>query len=112
MPRESLAKNACLWLLAGIFLVILWSYKHYGITWDEPISRGLGLADLNYTRHGFFHGDDPAIWSNERWYGGFYEMVSEYIAGFFPNEIYEVRHLVNALTGWVGLSAAGGWRPS
>src|SRR5882762_2426091 len=77
-------------LITGLFI-----YKDYGISWDEPVQRNLGLVNLDYV----FSGKDDLLTYRDKIYGAWFEMLLagiEKIMNFTDTrEIYTMRHLVN-----------------
>ena len=84
-------------LLTGIFI-----YDDYGISWDEPVQRELGIANWNYV----LHGDDSLFRMINKYHGPFIEMIeaAPEIAFNLRDErrIYLLRHLVNYFIFWLG----------
>lgn len=95
-------------LLFGILAAIFLTFRQYGISWDEPAQREVGIRALNYYTSGFEDLQSAAPDYFDRIYGGFFEMVAELAVRLFRGHPYEIRHLVNALAGFAGFW--GCWR--
>jgi len=72
-------------------------YQDYGISWDEPIQRGMGSVSYNYV----FHNDSSLIHFDERSHGVAFEMPLIAIERKFhitdQRDLYLMRHLVTHL---------------
>ncbi len=122
--------------VAMLVLVLMVAvHNDYGLTNDEPIHQAHGQVVLDY-----FRGTDSiaalspidstgnivSTFSKERnenfrgmnFFGGFFDLTVNYLHGFFPaTDLYNFRHLINALFGFlmflfIGLTAKeiNGWR--
>lgn len=84
-------------LLTGIFF-----FDDYGISWDEPVQRELGIANWKY----IIEGDDSLFRMINKYHGPFIEMTEALPELIFRinNEktIYLWRHFINFLIFWVG----------
>jgi hypothetical protein len=85
--------------LLGVGLSV---YKDYGIPWDAPIQRKLGLESYDY-----INGVNKKVLTNsDRFYGPAFEILQIYVEKTTgvttPKQIYETRHLVNFLTFFAG----------
>jgi len=80
-------------LLAIFFILGLFIYKDYGISWDEPIQRKLGIDNYNYVTRV----DKELLKNSDRLYGPSFELfliILEKISGTKnPQKIYYLRHL-------------------
>ena len=126
-----------LFFMSAAFVLILMISVHgdYGLTNDEPIHQAHGEAVLD-----FYRGTDSTAalspidstgnlvetFSSSRdenfrgmnFFGGFFDLTVNYLHSFFPKtNIYDFRHLINALFGFLmfffaGLTAKeiGGWK--
>ena len=83
-------------ILLFIFALIisLFTYKDYGIGWDEPTQRGPGLMNFNY----MYHGDQELFKKSSDNHGAGYELPLIFIEKGLrltdPRDIYEMRHIV------------------
>jgi hypothetical protein len=94
-------------LSAGLFLLllilVLLTYKSYGISWDEPVQHNYAVKVLRY--YASFFRDKAALSAdyNAFYYGAFFEVLAELFHYLVPIGIYESRHLLYAFTGLFGL---------
>lgn len=88
-------------------LLVLVTFRDYGIPSDEQAWDGYGALLLNYYRTG--GGDLHAInYWNWHWYGGLFHLVNAWVASQVTMPPHEVSHLLVAITGLLGI--AGCWR--
>ena len=87
-------------LLYGV--VILWTFRDYGITWDEYSQATYGEYIIRWYTS-LFH--DPAVlnYKNLEYYGGLFDVLAQLVTRISPLGTYETRHLVNALFGFLGV---------
>jgi hypothetical protein len=95
---------ACVFLLCLSFLIIF-TYRDYGLTWDEEVQRRYGDHVLNWY-FSLFRESQALSFSNLYLYGAFFEIVAQLVARVSPFGIYETRHLVNASFGLMGIYTA------
>ncbi|HYV91113.1 MAG TPA: glycosyltransferase family 39 protein [Chitinophagales bacterium] len=85
-------------LLIGIFI-----YKDYGIAWDEPQQRRLGLATWDYVTGT----NDDLLHTDNLYHNPFTELLAVLPEKIFHPDgeraIYKSRHLFNFIFCWVGL---------
>lgn len=91
------------WLLLGAMLIlILLTFGHYGLTWDEELHRVYGDRILKWYLSGFR--DFSAVqYPTVSRYGGFFDLTASVFSRLFPFGVYEGRHLANALFGFLAL---------
>lgn len=81
----------------------LYSFKDYGIPWDEPIQRQIGIDTWNYLDKT----DTKLLSSVERYHGSNFELlllIPEKVFGWEDTRsIYLSRHLLTFLTFYVGV---------
>ncbi len=94
-------------ILGALAFLILLTFPHYGITWDEELQSQYGLAIVDYYASGFKDQRFAEIF-NLYLYGGMFDGLASLIDRLTPFRIYETRHLLNALFGLLGLW--GTWR--
>ena len=83
-----------------LLIVGLSIYRDYGISWDEPIQRKLGLLAYHYIKEG----DPTLLHINERWYGTSYELFLLFAQNNNGDQaIYFSRHLLTFLTFYAGI---------
>src|SRR5215510_10436701 len=102
-PFDTLA-----WIVLGTaLLLVLATFRHYGVAWDEQGEAVYGALLLKYYASGFQ--DRSAFeFANLRFYGGAFEIPAALLARISPFGEYETRHLFGALLALVGLAAT--WR--
>ena len=79
---------------AIFFMVGLFTYQDYGVSWDEPIQRGIGNANINYiTGH-----DRSLLEMKDRYYGPIFEIlligVEKTVQPASLREVFFLRHFV------------------
>jgi len=76
------------------FLIALYCYKDYGISWDEPIQRSMGATSYKYV----FNGDKTLLTDGDRDHGVAFEMPLIFIEKAFKitdyTHVYLMRHFV------------------
>ncbi len=94
-------------LLAVLVLVVLLTFRDYGIAWDEPVQNVYGKMALNYY---LTLGQDTSSFRyiNLHWYGALVDMINAAANKISPFFEYDTRHLVCGLIGVAGV--AGTWR--
>jgi hypothetical protein len=107
-PGGPLFDRASYILLSVLLIVIFFTFRQYGISWDEPAQREIGTLSLKYYLSGFKDLRAVAPDYFNRIYGGFFEMIAELAALLSPAHPYEIRHLITALAGFIGIT--GCWR--
>jgi len=104
---EKFYHRTMLAILGIVAVIIVLTFRHYGITWDEELQSQYGLAIVDYYTS-FFADRRFAEIYNLYLYGGMFDGLASAIDRFTPFSVYETRHLVNALFGLLGLW--GVWR--
>lgn len=112
LPAESdRAARICRWgaraLFTGLLVFIVLTFRDFGITWDEELQSQYGLAVVDYYLSLFQDRRFEQIF-NLYLYGGLFDGVASIFDRFTPTTVYETRHLLNALTGLLGIW--GAWR--
>ncbi|MGE3622416.1 MAG: glycosyltransferase family 39 protein [Bdellovibrionales bacterium] len=105
--KEKHYHNAMLVVLGLVAVIILLTFRHYGITWDEELQSQYGLAIVDYYLS-FFKDDRYAEIYNLYLYGGMFDGLASIFDRYTPFHVYDTRHLLNALFGLLGLW--GTWR--
>src|SRR5579863_5811220 len=96
------------WLtLAGTAILVVLTFRDYGVTWDEDVHNWYGILALDYYLSLF--ADQRALhWRDLYNYGAGFDMAAAALNRFSPLGVYETRHLLNAFVGVLGL--AGCWK--
>jgi len=105
--EERTYRRAAQIVLGVLTVVVLLTFRHYGISWDEEIQSQYGQAILDYYASLFVDHRYKEIF-NLYLYGGMFDGLAAYFNAYTPVKIYETRHLLNALFGLLGLW--GTWR--
>ncbi len=100
-------------LLLLILLLIVTTFRDYGISWDERVQKEYGEHILAYYQSGFTDRtavtpDDVRDDGNLPYYGGSFDLAMAAINRISPFGTYQTRHLCGALIGLIGLIAT--WR--
>jgi hypothetical protein len=89
-----------------IALIIVFTFRNYGISWDEELQHTYGVKLLAYYTSGF--ADRSAFdYGNLFLYGGFFDITAAILNIVSPFEAYETRHLLGGAFLLAGL--VGGW---
>ena len=86
-----------------MFVIIILTFKDYGISWDEIYQAEYGRMTYEYFRT---FGADKSSFSymNSYYYGPLVELICHSVFNAFPSiGLYETRHLISALIGAVGI---------
>jgi len=94
-------------VLVTLFVIILLTFRDYGVTWDEELQSQYGLAVVDYYLS-FFADHRFAEIFNLYLYGGMFDGFASIFDRLTPFSLYETRHLLNAFVGLLGLW--GTWR--
>ncbi len=83
-------------------LLVLLTFRDYGVTWDEDVHNWYGNFVLDYYLSLF---DDRSAlhWRDLYNYGAVFDMIAAALNRVSPIGIYETRHLLNGLVGVLGL---------
>ena len=105
------AKSSWDQLSLGIVLVtivlVLSTFRDYGVTWDEDVHNWYGNFVLDY--YSSLFSDKTALhWRDLFNYGAAFDMVAAGLNRVSPIGVYETRHLLNGLVGILGL--IGCWK--
>jgi hypothetical protein len=111
----SIWENQSVWDLAsgGLFLtvgiLIVATFTHYGITWDEPVQDRYGTDIVNYYRL-LLHGKYVLPFDNPpglNFYSGLFDTIAAPF-NLLHYGLYEARHFLNAIVGLMGI--VGCWK--
>jgi Dolichyl-phosphate-mannose-protein mannosyltransferase len=85
----------------GTILVLL-TFRDYGVTWDEDAHNWYGNFVLDYYLS-FFDDKTALHWRDLYNYGAVFDMVAAALNRVSPIGVYETRHLLNGLVGILGV---------
>ncbi|GJL81459.1 MAG: hypothetical protein DHS20C01_10930 [marine bacterium B5-7] len=91
--------------MAGLLILLIVMSFDYGITVDEYSRQRNGEYIFEFFRSGF-----TTLTVDEdkgRFYSGFFDLVAVSAQKILPFEIFDTRHIVNALFGWIGVLYTG-----
>ena len=83
-------------------VLVLVTFRDYGVTWDEDAHNWYGTFVLDYYLS-FFVDRSALHWRDLYNYGAIFDTVAAALNRLSPIGIYETRHLLNALVGVLGL---------
>lgn len=98
-------RQACSILLAGLVVLVLLTFRDYGISNDEEVQHRYGELIVAYYTSGF---SERALfdYKNLYLYGGLFDVIAVLLAKILPLDVYALRHLLSALIGVAGIGAA------
>lgn len=83
-------------------LVVLFTFRDYGVTWDEDVHNWYGNFVLDYYLS--LAADKTALhWQDLYNYGAIFDTIAAVLNRMSPIGVYETRHLLNGLVGILGL---------
>src|SRR5215469_3800706 len=83
-------------------VLVLLTFRDYGVTWDEDAHNWYGNFVLDYYLS-FFIDQNALHWRDLYNYGAIFDTLAAALNRVSPIGIYETRHLLNALVGILGL---------
>ena len=109
----------CVWdrltlaLLALAVLLVILTYRAYGVTWDEDCQNWYGNLVLAYYLWLFGAGPPPHWellfqYADMYNYGALFDLIAAIVNKLSPLGMFETRHLLNGLVGVIGL--VGSWK--
>ena len=103
-----LAPSTFAWLILAVMsVVVLATFRDYGISWDEWLQNTYGVMLLDYYRSGF-RNEDVFNFVNLFLYGGFFDLTAAILNLVSPFSVYDTRHLLGGVIFVSGLFA--GWK--
>jgi hypothetical protein len=94
-------------LLAALAVVVGFTFRDYGLGWDDYTHAEYG--DLLLSLYGSGFSDQRALsFVNLYMYGGGFDMLAALAAKVLPFDLFETRRLIGAVIGLIGLMAT--WR--
>lgn len=115
-PPGRAVRLATVAVLLGLLGVMVATVLDYGMTADEPVQNRYGRRLVRW--YATLGEDRAAVEQHDTWlYGGFFELAAQAAEVVSPLGVYETRHVVNALVGfvgfvataWLGAEIAGPW---
>jgi hypothetical protein len=89
-------------LVAAIAILVLLTFRSYGVTWDEDAHNWYGNYVLGYYLSLFV--ERTALhWRDLYNYGAVFDTIAAAVNRVSPIGVYETRHLLNGLVGVLGL---------
>jgi hypothetical protein len=82
--------------------LVLFTFRDYGVTWDEDVHNWYGNFVLDYYLS-FFDDKTALHWRDLYNYGAIFDTVAAALNRISPIGVYETRHLLNGLVGILGL---------
>jgi hypothetical protein len=95
---------ACVAVVAALALLVILTFRHYGISNDEEVQHRYGELILAYYGSAF---SDRSVfdYKNLYLYGGLFDVVAVLLAKLWPADVYSLRHLLSGLVGVAGIAA-------
>ena len=93
-------------LLAALLVIAWCTFRDYAISNDEAVQQHYGELIVEYYRSGFV-ARDLFTFENLYLYGGLFDLVAIALAHVIPIDLYELRHILCAVTGIGGIAATG-----
>lgn len=106
-PDDRFLDRAAYLLFAAVALIVLLTFRDYGIAWDEPEAQEYGQFILDYYRTDGVEAR-ALTFNNMYYYGGLFEATAARLGELLPLPPFDTRHLLNALVGLLG--AVGTWK--
>jgi hypothetical protein len=105
---QTQAASTALFLV--LLLIILLTFRRYGISWDEGVHDKIGTEIWNYYFSILRGQVDRQVLAlgNPVAYGGVFNLITGGIQKLSPLDRFQTRHLVNALFGLLGI--LGCWK--
>ena len=104
---DRLLDRAAYLLFAAVALIVLITFRDYGIAWDEPEAQEYGQFILDYYRTDGVEAR-ALTFNNMYYYGGLFEATAAWLGELLPLPPFDSRHLLNALVGLLGV--VGTWK--
>src|SRR5690606_18808053 len=98
-PERS-GRIALWWTLAAILAVMLGAAPFFAISADEPIQNCYVHQVMHYFTSLGANKTALTPWANICFYGGLFDGLCAVIARISPYEIYDTRHVINAVSGF------------
>src|SRR5580704_10936813 len=99
---ERVADALALCIVAAVAIIAAFTFRDYGLGWDDYAHAEYGGLLLNLYSSGFT--DQRALsFVNLYAYGGGFDMLSALAAKVLPFDLFETRRLVGAIVGLIGI---------
>src|ERR1700757_3040064 len=106
-PTAGVADGLTLAIIAAVAIIAAFTFRDYGLGWDDYAHAEYGGLLLNLYASGFT--DQRALsFVNLYAYGGGFDLLSALAAKVLPFTLFETRRLMGGVIGLVGLFAT--WR--
>ena len=92
-------------VLLGLLVAIAFTFRDYGISWDELVQQIYGDDLIAFYATGGADRDALAF-MNLFFYGGFFDMVAASLNHITPFSVWDTRHLWGAVLSLIGLIGA------
>ena len=86
-------------------ILIVFTFRDYGITYDESWRSTYGDLIINWYRSGFHDKGALSYW-NLYYYGGFSDVIEQLVTKISSIGVYETRHFINAIFGLAAVVGA------
>ena len=104
---ERICDDAAMMVLVAVGLVASFTFRDYGLGWDDYTHAE--YADLLLRMYGSGFKDTGALsFANLYMYGGGFDMAAALLHKIIPLELFETRRLLGAIVGVIGLAVT--WR--
>ena len=92
-------------LIAALVVICLCSFRDFAISNDEGVQHHYGELIIAYYKS-WFRDRDVFTFENLYLYGGLFDIVAIALSHLVPIDVYDLRHILCALTGIGGIGAA------
>ena len=93
-------------LILLILGLVFFSFRDFGITWDEPNQNRYGKYVVQYYQT-FFLDESALSYLDAYLYGALFDALASLLVRLSPIGEFETRHLLNALVGVIGIVGIG-----
>ena len=104
--REIFWNRLFIGLIVLFATLAIFTFRDYGVTWDEDAHNWYGNFVLDYYLS-FFVDNNAIHWRDLYNYGAIFDTLAAALNRVSPIGIYETRHLLNAFVGLLGLIGCG-----
>jgi len=101
-PTERIADGLALAIIVAIAIIAAFTFRDYGLGWDDYAHAEYGGLLLNLYSSGFT--DQRALsFVNLYAYGGGFDLLSALVAKVLSLDLFETRRLIGAVVGLIGI---------